>query len=122
MKTRKERITQVLLNLKQSGDVEGSAVITRDGLLVASELSKDIDGDTLAAMSAAMQGAAETAANELKKTSPERVIVETKDTKIITTGAGEQAILACIVSHKAKLGLVLLEMKKAAATIKKEAK
>jgi len=118
--TKKEKLTQILQKLTSSGDIEGAAVITRDGLLIASDLSEGIDGDTFAAMSATMTGAAETAVQELKKSSPDRVIVESKNAKLITTGAGEQAILACIVNPNAKLGLILIDMKKAADDIKKE--
>ncbi len=120
--TKKEKLTEILQKLTSSGDVEGAAVITRDGLLIAFELSEGIDGDTLAAMSATMTGAAETAIQELKKSSPDRVIVESKNTKLITTGAGEQAILACIINPYAKLGLILMEMKKASCAIEKEVK
>ena len=40
--------------------------------------------------------------------------------KIIISGVGEQAILACIVNPTAKLGMILLEMKKAFDNIQKE--
>ena len=118
--TKKEKLTQILQKLMSSGNVEGAAVITRDGLLIASELSEGIDGDTFAAMSATMAGAAETAIQELKKTSADRIIVESKNTKLITVGAGEQVILACIVNPDAKLGLILMEMKKAVDAVEKE--
>jgi len=120
--TKKEKLAGILKHLRKTGDIEGAAIITRDGLLIASELSVNIDGDTFAAMSATMMGAAETAIQELKKSSPDRVIVESKNAKLITTGAGEQTILACIVNPDAKLGLVLIEMKKASSDIEKEAK
>jgi len=120
--SKKDKLIQILKKLISSGDIEGAAVITRDGLLIASELSEGIDGETFAAMSATMTGAAETAIQELKKSSADRIIVESKNAKLITTGAGEQAILACIVNPNAKLGLILFEMKKASDDIKKEVK
>ena len=120
--TKKEKLTQILQKLTSTGDIEGAAVITRDGLLIASELSESIDGDTFAAMSATMTGAAETAVQELKKSSADRIIVESKNTKLVTVGAGEQALLACIVAPDAKLGLILMEMKKASSEIEKEVK
>jgi uncharacterized protein len=119
--TKKEKMSPVLKTLRSSGDIEGAAVITRDGLLISGELNKGIDGDNLAAMAAAMIGAAETAVQELGKGTPDRVIVESKKAKMITIGAGEQAILVCIVGADAKLGLILMEMKKAARSIEKEA-
>ncbi|MFH1127505.1 MAG: roadblock/LC7 domain-containing protein [archaeon] len=118
--TKKARLEHILQKLKQTGDIEGAAVITRDGLMIASELNSETDGDTFAAMSATMTGAAETAIQELKGDSPERVIVESNSMKLITTGAGKDAILACIVQPKAKLGLILIEMRRTADNIMKE--
>jgi hypothetical protein len=118
--TKKEKLENYLGKLLASGDIEGAAVVTRDGLLVASALSKGIDAETLAAMTATMEGAAETAMKELKKKDVVRVIVETADTKLITTGAGVDMILVCMVGAKAKLGLILMAMKKTAGQIAKE--
>lgn len=122
VETKREKISLVLQKLKTSGDIEGAAVITRDGLVIASDMSSDIDADTLAAMSATMTGAAETVIQELKKSSPERVIVESKNTKLITIGAGSNAILVCVVKSNAKLGIVLLDMKKASSNISEQVK
>ncbi len=118
--TKKEKLESILQKLTSTGDIEGAAVITRDGLLIASELTESIDADTLAAMAATMTGAAETAVQELKKSSPKRVIVESRNTKLITVGSGENSILVCIIKSSAKLGIVLLDMKKAAAAVEKE--
>jgi hypothetical protein len=118
--TKTEKLVQTLKDLKQNGGISGAAIVTKDGLLVASELSEDIDGETLAAMTATMTGAAETAMSELKKKEIERVIVESKDARLISTEAGKQTILVCMVDMKAKLGLVLLEMERTAKIIEKE--
>jgi len=118
--TKTEKLVQTLKDLKQNGGISGAAIVTRDGLLVVSELSEDIDGETLAAMTATMTGAAETAMSELKKKEIERVIVESKDARLISTEAGKQTILVCMVDMKAKLGLVLLEMERTAKIIEKE--
>ena len=118
--SKKERIDSLLQELVASGDVEGAAVVTRDGLLVTSSLSSKVDAETLAAMTATMMGSAETAMHELKKKELERVIVETRDSKLITMGAGEETILVAMVSEKVNLGLILISMKKIAQKIEKE--
>ena len=63
----KEKLVTLLKRLKEEGEVDSSAIITRDGLLVASDLSTEINKDSFAAMSAAVLGAAETAMLELNK-------------------------------------------------------
>ncbi len=76
--TKKEQLTEILQSLRKIGDIQGSSVISTDGLVIASDLSRETDEETFAAMSAAMTGAAETAVQELKKSSADRVIVESK--------------------------------------------
>jgi uncharacterized protein len=119
MSESKEKLGKILQKLLLSGDVKGAALITRDGLLIASELSQGINGDVFAAMSATMAGAAETVIQELNGSFTDRIIVESKNMKLITIGAGSQEILACITVSTVKLGLVLLEMNKTVASIKK---
>ena len=118
-KTKNERLLEILKNLRKVGDIEGSSVVSRDGLIVTSDLLSDVDTKTFAAMSAAMTGAAETATAELKRGNPEQIIVDSKLGSIIATGAGKKAILVCLIKPKANLGLVLLNMNKESKKISK---
>jgi hypothetical protein len=118
--SKKDRLLKILKGLSSVGDVDGSAIVTRDGLLIASDLPRDVDSETFAAMSATMIGAAETAVGELKKGTVERVIAEGKEIKLITKGAGSSAVLVTMVKADANLGLVLVEMGKASESIKSE--
>ena len=118
--SKKERLMGILKGLSSIGDIEGSAIVTRDGLLIASDLPRDVDAETFAAMSATMTGAAETAVGELKKGTVERVIAEGKETKLIAKGAGPSAVLVCMVASDANLGLILVEMGKASEKIEHE--
>jgi len=113
-----EVLEKVLIDLKRTGDVEASAIVSRDGLLMASDIPKSVHADTFAAMSATMFGAAETAVSELKKGLPDRVIVESKEGKVIATGAGPKALLVVMTSPKAGLGLILVNVAKAADKVK----
>ncbi len=113
MKTKNEKLMNILGDLRKVGDVEGSSVVSRDGLIIASDLLADVDTKTFAAMSAAMTGAAETAASELKRGNPDQIIVDSKLGSIIAIGAGKKAILVCLIKPKSNLGLGLLNMDKA---------
>lgn len=108
---------KVLDDLRTTGDIEASAVVSRDGLLMASNISSDIHADTFAAMAATMLGAAETAVTELEKGNVERVIAESKEIKIITSGASENVLLVLMARPSAALGLILVEMDKAVKKI-----
>ena len=114
--TKKEKLIELLRAMQKIGDINGSIVVSRDGLVIASNIT-EIDADTFAAMSAAMQGAAETAASELKQGEVDQIIIETGKGKIISAGAGKKAILVILTSRSINLGLALLEMGKTAEKI-----
>ncbi len=115
--TKKEQLTEILQSLKKVGDVLGSSVISADGLPIASDLGEGIDESTFAAMSAAMQGAAETAVQELKQGTLKQIILEAEESKIIAISSGEKAILVILAKPKINLGLALLELGKASGKI-----
>ena len=118
MATVKEMLEKVLDGLRSVGDIEASAIVSRDGLLMASDMAIGINAETFAAMSATMLGAAETAASELGRGLPDRVIVESEETKLIAIGTGPKALLVVMTSPEAGLGLILIELGKAADKIK----
>ncbi|MFA6036280.1 MAG: roadblock/LC7 domain-containing protein, partial [Candidatus Micrarchaeia archaeon] len=56
----KNKLEDLLGELGQAGDVEASAIVRRDGLMIASNLPSKVDSRTIAAMAAALVGTAET--------------------------------------------------------------
>lgn len=109
---------EILSDLKNLGGIEASAIASRDGLLMNSDMPEGVIAETFAAMSATMLGAAETAAMELNKGLPSRVIVESKNGKLICMGAGHKALLVVMAEADAGLGLILVELEKAVMKIK----
>lgn len=100
-----------------SPDVEAAAVVSADGLPMASALPPYVEEDRLAAMSAALLTLGERAAEGLGKGELAQVFVEGKQGYVILMSAGPGAVLVAVTSHSAKAGLVLFEMRKAAAGI-----
>ncbi|MCL7413318.1 MAG: roadblock/LC7 domain-containing protein [ANME-2 cluster archaeon] len=118
MTTTTEMLREILANLTYFGSIEACAIASRDGLLMSSNMPEGEVGETFAAMSATMLGAAETAASELNKGVPSRVIVESKTGKLICMGAGPKALLVAMTDQDAGLGLILVELDKAVDKIK----
>lgn len=118
MLTVAELLDKILTDVKRSGDIVECAVVSRDGLLIASDISEDVDGRTLAAMTATMVSTAETSTSEIASGIPDKVIVETPTGKIVVTGAGSNALLVCTTQANVELGLVLLEVEQATEKIK----
>ena len=115
--TKKEKLESILKSLKKVGGIESSLIASRDGLVIASDLPKGVYEDSFAAMSAAMQGAAETAVSEMKKGELNEIIVDSAHGKIITISAGKPAILVIMTKPKINLGLILMEIRKARSKI-----
>ncbi len=113
-----EMVDKLLADLKSMGGVEACAAASRDGLLIRAVMQKGEYMDSLAAMSATMLGAAETATTQLKKGVPNRVIVESDSGKLVVVGAGPKALLIVLTSPDTGLGLILLELEKSAKKLK----
>ncbi|HEY9206842.1 MAG TPA: roadblock/LC7 domain-containing protein [Candidatus Methanoperedens sp.] len=116
--TTTEILDEILKDLNNIGGVEASAIASRDGLLISSNMSQKQHAETFCAMSATMVGAAETAATELGKGIPDRILVESKHGKIVATGAGSKALLIAMTKPDANLGLILVEVAKASEKVK----
>ncbi len=109
------QVNEILNNLKTSApDVIGAAVVRVDGLLVASSLPRKIDEDLVGGMTASMFGVGERIASELMLSEMEQVYVRSPEGFVIVNAIDPERSLVMLVSHNAKLGLVFLEMKRAA--------
>ena len=120
MASRIEKLTEMLKDLSgASPDIEASAIVSTDGLVIASALPQDVEEDRVAAMSAAMLSLGERTSKELMKGSLEEVFVKGQNGYILLMGAGDEAVLTALARKDAKLGLVFLDMKRAAEEIGK---
>ncbi len=118
MSNRAIEIQTILRDLVSSTpDVEGAAVVSADGLVVASALSAGTDEDRVSAMAAAMLSLGERTAKELARGDLEQVYVKGTNGYIVLMNAGSENMLEAIAGSGAKLGMVLLDMKRAAAAL-----
>jgi hypothetical protein len=113
-KTRNELMADRLRDL-QSGnpDIEASAVVSVDGLSIASVLPSSIEEDRVSAMSAAMLSLGERIAQELARGSVEQVYIRGQKGHVVLMSVGEDAVLTSMARESAKTGLVFLDMKRA---------
>jgi len=108
----------VLGELNGSGpDIEGSAVISSDGLMMESALPRQADEDRVAAMCAAILGMGERAVGEFERVEFEQILVKGNNGYLILTNAGPEAVLAVLAKAQAKLGMIFLEIRKATERI-----
>jgi hypothetical protein len=110
-KSRTEQLVERLRDLQaSSGDVEAAAIVSVDGLSMASSLPGHIEEDRVSAMSAAMLSLGERISSELGRGGLEQVMVKGENGYVILTAVGEEAVLTVLARKEAKLGLIFLDV------------
>ncbi len=102
-----------------SADIEASGVISTDGLMMASQLPAGMDEYRVGAMSAAMLSLGDRTAQELARGHLEQVLVKGNKGYVLMTHAGSEAVVTVLAKPNAKLGLIFLDVKRAAEQISK---
>jgi predicted regulator of Ras-like GTPase activity (Roadblock/LC7/MglB family) len=102
-----------------SPEIEASAVVSVDGLIMASSLPVDVEEDRVSAMSAAMLSLGERIAKELGRGGLEQVYIRGGLGYVILTAVGEEAVLTALSRENSKLGLIFFEMRRAAEDLAK---
>ena len=112
------QLDQVLSTLlRQAPDVEAAAVVSFDGLPMASALPAGMDEDRVAAMSAALLSLGERAAQGLGRGDLSQVYVEGDNGTVFLVSADDEAVLVAVGRVGAKVGLMLFEVKQAAEAV-----
>lgn len=113
-KTRTEQLGERLRELQaSSADVEAAAVVSVDGLGMASSLPAHIEEDRVSAMSAAMISLGERIASELGRGSLDQVYIKGDNGYVLLQAIGEEAVLTVLARQQARLGLIFLDMNRA---------
>ncbi len=112
-----DRLEQTLDELSHHTDIKAAAIVRRDGLVITHTLPDGVDPKLVAAMTAAIVGTSEMATVQLAQGRFARAIIESDGGKLLSTGAGEEALLVALVYKDANLGLVLMAMEKAARQV-----
>jgi predicted regulator of Ras-like GTPase activity (Roadblock/LC7/MglB family) len=96
-----------------SADVEASAVVSVDGLTMASALPANVEEDRVSAMSAAMLSLGERIATELGRGKLDQVYIKGQTGYVILMSIEREAVLTVLARDRAKLGLLFLDMRRA---------
>ncbi len=100
-------------------DIEASAVVSVDGLIMASSLPSGVEEDRVSAMSAAMLSLGERIASELGRGLLDQVYIRGEEGYVFLMSVGEDAVLTVLARKQAKLGLLFLDMKRTAEELAK---
>ena len=117
---RTDQFQHMLADLNGStADIEASALISVDGLMMASAMPQGMDEDRVGAMSAALLSLGDRAARELARGTLERVLLQGERGYVIMSSSGTEAVLTVLAKQNAKLGLLFLDIKRAAEALSK---
>ena len=116
-----ENLQEILKELEADvPEIEASAIVSAEGLPIASALPRDVDEARVAAMTAAILSLGERAASELSKGELEQVMIRGAEGYLISMAVGENAVLTVSATKKVRLGLIFLDMKRTVDKLLKE--
>ena len=119
-KSRSQLMVERLRDLQASSpDIEASAVVSVEGLSIASALPHEVEEDRVSAMSAAMLSLGDRIASELGRGTLNQVYIRGENGYVILMAVGEEAVLTVLARQQAKLGLILLDMRRAVESLVK---
>lgn len=108
---------KVLENLKKEG-VYGSAIIDKEGDVLASDLPTEVQEDTFGVMCATVIGASNTVNSEVDRGSVKRVVIDSKKGKIIIASTKMDLLLSVVVSRSQNLGALFEEINNSVKMLK----
>src|SRR5437588_1408477 len=116
--SRASRLDRALADLlAQAPEVEAAAVVSFDGLPMASALPATMDEDRVAAMSAALLSLGERAAEGLGRGELSQVYIEGDSGTVFLVSCDDEAVLVAVAAKGAKVGMMLYEVRRTAATV-----
>ena len=98
-------------------ELQAAAVVSFDGLPMASALPAGFDEDRVAAMSAALLSLGERASQGLGRGSLNQVYIEGEEGTVFLVSADDEAVLVAVGAHGAKVGLLLFEVRRGAQAV-----
>ncbi len=117
---RSDLLTAILSDLNgSSADIEASAIISTDGLMIAAMLPAGMDEDRVGAMGAAMLSLGDRTSQELQRGELEQVLIKGKNGYVLMAHAGRDAVISVMAKPTARLGLIFLDVKRAAEDVTK---
>jgi uncharacterized protein len=99
--------------------VMGIAVVSLEGLTIASALQPSLDEDRLVAITASMLDVGQRTSRELELGQLDQVYIRSATGYVVLIPAGIDAVLTAILEKDAKLGLVFLNLRRFAEQIER---
>jgi len=102
----KEKISAFIETIRSIDGVAACALVSRDGIIAGKSFDRDLNEPWFGALSATILASAESVGSIIKMKSMMSVTIRAQDTSIVVMGAGENFLIAAIITDKADLGTV----------------
>jgi predicted regulator of Ras-like GTPase activity (Roadblock/LC7/MglB family) len=113
--SREEQIVEILRELRADcPGVQATVLISSDAMPLASDMAEAVDEEVISATASALISASERVARELARGDVEQLFLRGGSGDLVLARVNENASLACVMNHQAKMGMTLLEVNRCA--------
>jgi predicted regulator of Ras-like GTPase activity (Roadblock/LC7/MglB family) len=117
MSSKMKKLTECIKQLEANSEVDGCALVSVKGQVMASALHKDVDEKAVSAMAAALVSIGSRVGSALDSGTPKNIAIEGSDKTVIVRRVVDAALIATAPSG-AKIGLIDFEMDRTVGEIK----
>ncbi|TFG05469.1 MAG: hypothetical protein EU536_01835 [Promethearchaeota archaeon] len=115
-----DKLDEVLVHFGMLTNVRATAIVSRDGFVIASIMEnllgnggRTFNEELIAGMAAEMTVLGERTTEELLRSNPQRIIIDSELGTIILVTAGKEAVIISVIDRE-NLGITLLHLQKLA--------
>jgi len=90
-------LEEIVRKTREACGASALAVVSRDGAIIAADMPREVAKETFSIMCATILGAGMTAANELGKTPPSRVVLDSEDLQIMILESGKRSMVVAVL-------------------------
>ena len=120
MEPTSENLDDILKKLLSAiPEIKSAAIVSAEGLPIASALPQGIDETRIAAMTAALLSLSERAVIEMSKGEFEQLYIKGNEGYLLVQSAGPNAVLTVSTTKDVRLGLIFLDTRRTCEKIAK---
>ena len=106
-----EKIKGMLKEISaHTADIEGAALVSYDGMMIANALHADSPSDMVAAMTATLLNLGKLCVDMLQRGEVEQVFIKCQNGYIVIGKAGERNVITLLARRDAKIGILMNEI------------
>ena len=115
-----DKLRDVLRGIaSQTADIEGAALVSYDGIMIANALQRDSPAEIVAAITATLLNLGKMSVDVLQLGGLDQVFIKCQDGYIVIGRAGDSNVVTIMAKRDAKLGILINEMNKASEAVLK---